>query len=204
MELSLKKLTSGQIYFNMIQTLVPRPIAWVLSENAGGRYNLAPFSYFTAICSDPPLILISIGKKPDGTPKDTRVNIEVRKDFVVHIAHSGMVKEVNESSATLPPEVSEVEMLGLETVPLQESRLPRLKEAPIAYVCEKQEIIEMGAAPQALVIGRVKAIYLDDRIMGKDDKGRDKVLVERLDPLARLGADEYARLGEVIRLARPK
>ena len=71
MILDLSALQPAQVYFQMIQTLVPRPIAWVLSEIENDKYNLAPFSYFNAVCSDPPLIMLSVGKKPDGSFKDT-------------------------------------------------------------------------------------------------------------------------------------
>lgn len=73
MDINLDDLSSTEVYYTMTETLVPRPIAWVLSENLSGSYNLAPFSYFTAVCSNPPLIMISVGKKPDGSPKDTGV-----------------------------------------------------------------------------------------------------------------------------------
>ena len=102
MIIDFAELSPSQAYFTMIQTVIPRPIAWVMSVNEGGNYNLAPFSYFNAVCSDPPLLLISVGKKPDGSFKDTRVNIEQRKEFVVHVAHRGLLDELNDSSATLP------------------------------------------------------------------------------------------------------
>ena len=79
MEIDLDSLSANGVYHTLTRTVIPRPVAWVLSENAGGDYNLAPFSYFNAICSDPPLIMISVGKKPDGSSKDTRVNITARR-----------------------------------------------------------------------------------------------------------------------------
>ncbi|MFV2033306.1 MAG: flavin reductase family protein, partial [Gammaproteobacteria bacterium] len=92
-------LSPAKVYFTLIQTLMPRPVAWVLSENPDESYNLAPFSYFNAICSDPPLIMLSIGVKPDGGPKDSRLNIEAGKDFVVHIAHRELAPVVTQTSA---------------------------------------------------------------------------------------------------------
>ena len=120
MYVNLDALSPNQVYFSIIQTLIPRPIAWVLSENADGGFNLAPFSYFNAVCSDPPLVMLSIGRKPDGSPKDTRVNIEQRERFVIHIAHRELAKQVTESSATLDYGDSEVARLGLETVPFED------------------------------------------------------------------------------------
>lgn len=203
MLIDLEKLSPAQTYFTMIQTLIPRPIAWVLSENADGGLNLAPFSYFTAVSSDPPLIMISTGRKPDGGPKDTRVNVEQRSDFVVMIPHREVLEPMNASSMSLPAGESEVLRLGLQTAPFEGSRLPRLAECRVAYACRRFEVLEMGNAPQALVFGRVGAIYVDDALVDTDAKGRQKVCADRLDPVCRLGAGEYGLLGEVRRLARP-
>jgi flavin reductase (DIM6/NTAB) family NADH-FMN oxidoreductase RutF len=203
MELHLDQLSTGQIYFTMTQTLIPRPVAWVLSENADGGLNLAPYSYFTAVSSDPPLVLISAGRKPDGAPKDTLVNIEQRGDFVIHIAPRELLEPLNESSATLPAGVSEVTRLGLQTTPFSGSRLPRLAGCPVAYACTRFEVQEIGNGPQALIFGRVGAVYVDDAAVGEDARGRLKVHAERVDPVCRLGAAEYAALGPIRRLPRP-
>lgn len=204
MIIDFNELTASEVYFAMTQTLVPRPIAWVLSESAGGGLNLAPFSYFTGVCSDPPLICLSVGKKRDKSPKDTRANIEARREFVVHIPHVDQMALVNESALPLPAEASEVERLGLETVPLGSFRLPRLADCRAAMACSCHEIFLVGAADQALILGEVKALYLDDGVATRDERDRLKIPVDRLDPLARLGATEYARLGEVMTLGPAK
>ncbi len=204
MHIDLRDLSPNQVYFNMIQTLIPRPIAWVLSENEGGSYNLAPFSYFNAVCSDPPLVMISVGKQMDGSHKDTRVNIEARKDFVVHIVHREQLQAMNASSATLPPEVSEVKELGLETTAMEGSRLPRLRGSRVAYACELYDILEIGNGPQSVILGRVNGIFIDDAVADVNEKGRLKVDAAALDPIGRLGASEYVTFGDVVRIARPK
>ena len=203
MYIDFTELSRNQVYATMIQTVIPRPIAWVLSENPRGRYNLAPFSYFNAVCSDPPLIMISIGKKPDGSFKDTRINIEQRKDFVVHIAHEEMLDALNESSATFSVEISEIDQQGLKTTPLPGSRLPRLEDCRIAMGCECHQIQEIGGVPQSLIFGLVKGIYVDDAIVGRDPKGRVKILADRLNPIGRLGANEYSNFGAILRRERP-
>jgi len=204
MILALSELKPAQVYFHMIQTLIPRPIAWVLSEIEQGKYNLAPFSYFNAVCSDPPLIMLSVGKKPDGSFKDTRVNIEQRKDFVVHIAHREVLDELNQSSATLAANVSELDQLGIETTAFEGSRLPRIRACKIAYACECYQIHELGSTPQSIIYGSVKHIFIDDEIISSSEKGRLKVHADRLEPISRLGANEYMSFGDVIQLARPK
>lgn len=203
MQIDLDALSAAQRYFHIVQTLVPRPIAWVLSENGQGRYNLAPFSYFTAVSSDPPLLMISLGKKSPGQDKDTRVNIERRREFVVHIADTTLLEPVNASAATLPEEVSEVDLLGLEVVPFDGFRLPRLQRCRIAFGCECHDILEIGALPQALLFGRMRTLYIDDALCRHDEQGRLRVDVAALDPLARLGAGEYAGLGDIMKIERP-
>jgi flavin reductase (DIM6/NTAB) family NADH-FMN oxidoreductase RutF len=203
MHIDFQTLSPAQAYFTMIQTIIPRPIAWVLSENKDGGLNLAPFSYFNAVCADPPLLLISTGLKPEGGPKDTRVNIEERGDFVVMIPHRELLEAMNESSATLPYGTSEVAQQGLATVPLEGSRLPRLADCRVAYGCELERVLEVGKAPQALILGRITAGYLDDTVAHKDARGRLTVPADRLDPVGRLGAGQFAMLGEIRRLDRP-
>ncbi len=203
MDIDLKTLSPTDVYFSMIQTLVPRPIAWVLSENANGRYNLAPFSYFTAVSSSPPLVMISVGKKPDGSDKDTHINIKTRQHFVIHIPCRNQLEAMNQSSVTLPAEQSEVDRLHLETVNFSGSPLPRLKDAKIALGCECYEIHEIGDTPQAMILGRVNQIYIDDEVLTFDAKNRYHVDTQKLDPVARLGASEYLLGGEVIKLRRP-
>ncbi len=204
MILDLSALKPAQVYFQMIQTLIPRPIAWVLSEIEPNRYNLAPFSYFNAVCSNPPLIMLSVGKKPDGSFKDTRVNIEQRRHFVVHIAHHDMLEDLNQSSATLAANVSELDRLGIETAHFEGSRLPRIKACKVAYACECYDIQELGSTPQSIIYGKVSHIYVDDDITSTSEKGRLKVHAEKLAPVSRLGADEFMSFGEIIRMTRPK
>jgi len=204
MYIDLDEATPTQAYFHTSQTLIPRPIAWVLSENADGGLNLAPFSYFTAVCSDPPLLMLSIGRRPDGSPKDTWANIAQRNRFVVHIAHAEMLASLNASAASLPPGQSEVAQLELATTGFEGFSLPRLAQCRIAYACEKYDIQEVGKQRQGVVFGRIRKMFLDERVAQHDDNGRLKVDSHRLDPLARLGANEYLVGGEVVKLKRPK
>lgn len=203
MYLDFTQMLPAEIYFAMTQTLVPRPIAWVLSENADGGLNLAPFSYFSAVNSDPPLLSVSVGSKPDGSLKDTRANILQRRHFVVHIAHTDMLEALNASAQPLPAGESEVEMLGLETVPFAGFSLPRLKACRVAFACELHAEVPLGNAAYSLLLGRITALYADDNIASRDAKGRFRVDAAALQPLGRLGADEYVRFGETLTLKRP-
>ena len=193
-------MNSTDIYKTMIQTIIPRPVAWVISINKSGSLNLAPFSYFNAIGSNPPLISMSIGLKKDKSMKDTRRNIEEREFFTVHIPQVEHAQLVTDSAKPFPEDVSEIESLGLETVQSDHFPVPRLKCCKAAFFCRKEQIIELGNVPQGLIIGRVQSIYLDDDCATEND---DKVVVnyKELNPLARLGGNDYGSLGEVFTIS---
>ncbi|NVK23535.1 MAG: flavin reductase family protein [Gammaproteobacteria bacterium] len=204
MEIKLNNLAPTEIYHLMTQTVIPRPIAWVLTESSQDNFNLAPFSYFSAVCSAPPLLMFSVGKKPNGDDKDTVVNARASKKMVIHIASEDMYKEVTDSAATLDHGESELSLTGLETTEFAGFELPRLKDCKIAFGCKLHEIQHIGAVPQTLVFAEIETIYVADDVVVKDQKGRDKIAAELIKPLARLGAAEYASFGEVITQVRPK
>jgi len=196
-------IESGQRYFQTIQTLMPRPIAWVLTEHANGSYNLAPFSFFTAVCSEPPLLMLSLGLKPTGGFKDTRINLERSGFCVIHIPDRPMLEAMNASSATLADDVSEVAELGLSVQPFGDFVLPRLADAKVAYGCALYEIREIGAGPQSLLFVQIKQMFIDDTVADVLENGRIKVDALKLDPVARLGANEYGFLTDITHLVRP-
>lgn len=199
-------LQPNQRYFAMVQSIVPRPIAWVLSDSGDQRLNLAPYSFFTGVCSDPPLLMISAGKKPEGKEtgeaKDTRRNILERKHFVVHIASTPSLNMLNASAATLDHDESEISKLGLLTEDFEGFSLPRLKDSPIAFGCELYRVDEIGNTPQAVIYGEIKSMFIDDAIIDAHPS-RLVINAERLDPLARLGGNFYSSLGEQLVAERP-
>ena len=208
MIITASELSPNKLYHTMIQTIIPRPVAWVLSDNglpddSENRFNLAPFSYFTPVSSHPPILMLSVGKKPDGSPKDTRLNISERQKFVVHIVDSTQAEVVTQSSATLEHGNSEVASLNLELIDFEGFCLPRLSCCDIAYGCELYEIKEIGHVPQALIFGLITHIFIDDKLI-EGDPGHTKISADKIDPLARIGGDEYWVSGKVISVTRPK
>lgn len=203
MDIDLSAMAPQERYFLMTQTVIPRPVAWVLTENEGGSLNLAPFSYFNAVSSDPALLMVSVGLKPSGAQKDTRVNIERTGSFIVHIVCGRMLGTMNETSATEDYGVSEVEKAGLETVPFEGFGLPRLAGSPVAFACEHHQSVVVGRSRQCLVFGEIRRIHLDDGVVSRDPKGRMKVDAALVDPIGRLGASEYVRFGKTVTLKRP-
>ncbi len=204
MIIDFDSLSPASIYHCVTQSLIPRPVAWALTENPGGDYNLAPFSYFTAVSSEPPLVLLSMGKKPDGTVKDTRNNILARKHFVIHIAHREMAQAMTETSRTLPLGESELALADLPTVPFDGFPVPRLRDCRVAMACEFYDIKEIGPNAQGLIFARIRHLYLDDSVVTEEADGRLKIDATAVDPLGRLGASEYATLGEILHVPRPK
>jgi flavin reductase (DIM6/NTAB) family NADH-FMN oxidoreductase RutF len=188
----------------MTQAIVPRPVAWVLSANADGSHNLAPFSYFNAICSDPPLVLLSVGWKSDGTPKDTRNNIEQRRYLVIHIAHAELLEALNASADALPAGESEVSRLALATKAIPGFPLPRLADCRMALGCELYRVEEIGNTRQALIFAEIRLLYVAKEVAEYDVRGRVKIDIARLAPIGRLGSEEYLLPGEVKRLRRPR
>jgi len=201
--INLSALSKDSVYHTLTQVIVPRPVAWVLSEHANGKFNLAPFSYFSAVCSDPPIVMISVGKKPDGSEKDTYKNIVEREHFVIHIAGADMASAVTQSSMVLPAGESELEICQLATENVEGFNLPRVVGAPIAMSCRLYQHSEIGNSGQKMVLGEIEKIWIDEDVLSYDDKGRMKVLPARLNPLGRLGGIEYGVLGEILRIPRP-
>jgi flavin reductase (DIM6/NTAB) family NADH-FMN oxidoreductase RutF len=204
MFLDFKTLTPNQCYGAMVQAIVPRPIAWVLSDNGDGRYNVAPFSFFTGICSDPPLLMLSVGKKDAVEEKDTRVNIRERSNFVVHIPSTRHLEQVNTTSASLAHGQSEVETAKLELIEIDGFMLPRIADCEIAIACSLYRIDEIGNVPQAVIYGEIQSITINDELIVDHPKGRLQLDTHALDPLARLGGSNYGRLGDVLTANRPK
>ncbi|AWB67071.1 flavin reductase family protein [Saccharobesus litoralis] len=204
MIIDFNQLSANNIYHVMTQSVVPRPIAWVLSENESNGYNLAPFSYFTAISSAPPILMYSTGKKTNGERKDSFRNVVERKNLVIHIAHADLAQQVTQSASSLDYDESELTLTNLEVTEFAGSPLPRVTQAKIAFACELYQTQEIGDTPMQLVFAKVNQVYVDDEIVTLDDKQRVKINALQLDPLARLGANEYADLGQVFKSDRPK
>jgi flavin reductase (DIM6/NTAB) family NADH-FMN oxidoreductase RutF len=174
--------------------VVPRPIAWVTSLSTTGVLNLAPFSAFMFVSPKPPMLAISVGRKGN-IYKDTAQNILNNEEYVVHIADSSLMNAVHESSTEHPPDVSEVDELGLATLPGERIKVPRLAAAPIAMECRFRQCLEFGETRSRLIIGEVLVFHIRDGLLNNG-----KIETEALDPIARIAGPRYARLGEITTL----
>jgi len=200
--IELNNMSSTAIYHLMTQTVIPRPIAWVLSKNNNDSLNLAPFSYFNAVCSDPPLCMLSMGKKPDGTAKDTVTNLIEEAYCVVHIAHAQQADVVTATAATLHYGDSEIKANQIKLVDHADWPLQRIADCPIAYLCKVHSTQEIGNVQQQIIFVEAIELYIDDKAVSQSNN-RIQVDALKVNPLARLGASQYANLGEVFTLSRP-
>ncbi len=181
---------AGGFYKLLTSVIVPRPIAWVVTRSADGVDNLAPHSFFTVACTDPPIVqFTSIGEK------DSLRNAEATGEFTVCLTPEPLLEHVNATATDFPPGQSEIDATGLTREPSLRVVTPRVAESPVALECRLEQVVRLGNS--AVVLGRVLHAAIDESVLvdGRPD-------VRRLAPLARLGGNEWSTLGEV--LATPR
>lgn len=202
MEIDFGTLSSSARYFALTQSVIPRPIAWVLSENEEqSTYNLAPFSFFNAIASEPPLVMISIGHKDSGEIKDTWRNIERTSRFTICVPARDQADAVQKSANEFEYGISEVHESHLKIVTQTDWPVPRIEGCPIAFSCRLYEIKILPPESQAIIFGYVEKIFVDDRVLVQSSK-RLQIDPKLVDPLLRLGAGVFGSLGQVFPAVR--
>ena len=186
----------GAMYNYLISFVVPRPIAFVSTVNAAGRRNLAPFSFFNAISSEPPLVGVAILERKDD-PKDTLRNIRETGEFVVNLVSESLLDAMVETSGDWPATTDEFEVSNLTAAPSVKVRPPRVASSPVAMECRLYREVPLGNA--AFVVGEVLCAHLADDVLTDS-----RVDVTKLRPVARLGGEGYAIVREAVNRKRPK
>jgi flavin reductase (DIM6/NTAB) family NADH-FMN oxidoreductase RutF len=185
----------GEFYQLLTSVVVPRPIAWVSTRSADGVDNLAPHSFFTVSCVDPPMVqFTSVGIK------DSLRNVRETGEFVVNLATEALFEQINASGTDFPAEVSEFTAVGLTPEPSKTVAPARVAESPVALECKLEHALELGNS--TVVIGRVLHAAVDEDVFVTDDLGTTLPAIEKLRPLARLGRDEWSLIGEVRSISR--
>lgn len=190
------------IYKLLVGAIVPRPIAFVSSRSPEGILNLAPFSFFTAISANPPVICFSPMIRPaDASRKDTLRNVELTGEFVVNIVSEEFVEKMNIASAEFPPEVDEFAASGLTPIPSDLVAPPLVKESHIQMECRLIQIVHVSPKPLggSLVIGEVVRFHIDPIIWE-----HGKIDPEKLHAVGRMAGATYARTTDRFDLERPK
>jgi flavin reductase (DIM6/NTAB) family NADH-FMN oxidoreductase RutF len=190
-------VSPSSAYYWLIASIVPRPIAWVSTLNADGSANLAPFSFFTGISSDPPTCLISVARSK-GRKKDTWVNIERTGEFVIHVVTDALAQPMNETSRSFPPNTDEFVEAGLAKLPSEKVSPPRIAESPVAMECRLERIVEIGRAGTAAIFGEILLWHVRDELIVN---GRLDTV--RLDAIGRMAGAAYTRTRDRFDLVRP-
>lgn len=182
--------------------IVPRPIAWVGSQGGDGVPNLAPFSYFMGVSTQPPAIAISVARGRGGTLKDTAANILSTGEFSVSVVSHRLRESMVQSSLPLPADVSEFEANGLDQVSCDTVNAPRPADALASMECRLVHAHDLGTAH--LLVGEVTRYHLAEDVLSVDEKGHVTASIESLDPIGRLGGFEYCRVSDRFTLRAQK
>ena len=167
-------------YKLLTNLVVPRPIAWVTSQSQSGVINLAPFSFFNAVGTNPLYLIISIGLNDAGEPKDTAKNIQASGEFVVNLVTEDLFDAMNISAADFPSEQSELAAAHLHAAPSMRIKVPRVAEAQASLECKLFSAQPLGA--NTLFIGEVVMFHVADHLMGP------RLHINNFAPIGRLGS----------------
>jgi len=177
--------------------IIPRPIGWISSVNSKGVYNLAPYSFFNAVCYSPPTVMFSAGAgNTDGGSKDSAGNIEATGEFVCNLSTWSTREQMNASSANVPADVDEIAMTGLTPVPSKLVKVPRIAEAPVNLECRFLKSVDIPgwtcADDYQVIFGEVVGIHIADEFITEDGL----LDVARMKVIGRLGYNDYARVDD--------
>ncbi len=201
MLIDFSSLEPKHAYAWMVSAIIPRPIAWVSTISADGRTNLAPFSFFNGVTSNPPTLMFVPVNNRKGVPKDTVRNIEAVPEFVVHIVSGALAEKMNACAALLPYGESEFDAFDIASAPSSRVRPPRVADAPVAFECTLHSRVMVGEGPMAanIIIGQIQCAHVRDDVLN----AAGHIDPVKLDPVARLGGESYSRLGELFEIKRP-
>ena len=194
-------ITFKEIHKLMIGSIVPRPIALISTVSEDKVNNLAPFSYFNGVCSNPPTIMFAPARRGwDGSKKDTLINIQKNKQFVVNIISETFAEKMVMCSTDYASNVDEFKVSELTPVPSTKISPPRVEESKINFECELNKIVEIGdgkAGSGFIIIGTVILFHINDEIYNDG-----KINLNELQPLGRLAGDWYSRSNDQFKIIR--
>ncbi len=196
MEIDLRTLESRHAHDLLTSCIIPRPIAWVSSISNKGRINLAPFSFFTGVSWTPPILAFSVVNRSDGTKKDTVLNIEQTKEFVINLVSADLLNAMEYSAKPIPYGEDEHYMKGIHLFSSKTIKSYRIQAAKVSFECVLERIVTVseGANAGNLILGRVQMMHIKDGLI-KDDR---EVEWFKLDALGRLSGNKYCTVSSVI------
>jgi len=178
--------------------VVPRPIAWISTIDGSGVVNAAPYSCFTFVATEPPMVCFSVERALAGGKKDTLLNAEETGDFVVNMVPESLAEVMNQCAEDIAHGVSELDRIGLHPQSSEMVLFPRIAESPVSLECRVAKVLELGRSRHSLVIGEVLLLHIQD-----DFYAQGTVDLQRLRPVGRLAGNQYCKLGEPFELPRP-
>lgn len=196
-----EELTQKENYKLLIGSVIPRPIALVTTQSDSGLLNIAPFSFFNIVSSNPPILSIAV-QRVNGKPKDTARNILQNKEAVVHIVDTDNVEDANQTAALLGPDESEMDRTEFETVDSVEVSVPGLKQSKVRFeaVLKEDVVIKNGDQPVSdLLLLEIKYYHFDEAIY---DNGY--IIKDELGAVSRLAGNDYAEIGKTFTIERPQ
>jgi len=212
MDVAPSQLAHREFYNILISVVAPRPIAWVSSLSASGQPNLAPFSFFNAVCAKPPLLAFAPGMRlpkksgaeavePAGAPKDTLRNVRETGEFVINMVTFELAEAMNLTSGDYDASVNEFELAKIASAPSKIVRPRRVAESPVSFECKLHQIIDFNPGPEggSLVIGKIVSIHINQQHIKEGRQDRNS-----LDLIGRMGGMQYTRTTERFEMARPK
>lgn len=195
MDFDFTRLPEADRYRLLTNFVGPRPIALVSTIDEQGRHNAAPMSFFNVFSHEPPILILGIQPREDGSPKDTVANLRRLGEFVVHMVDMEIARAMLVTGRDLPPGEDEIALAGLTAVPSRQVAAPRIAEAPCAMECRTEQIIDYPR--RAIILGRVVEMFVRDSCL--DARGR-YVNPATYQPIARLHADNYVTSDRQIQL----
>ncbi|MBZ0293438.1 MAG: flavin reductase family protein [Anaerolineae bacterium] len=202
MDINPNDYPSREVYKLITGAVVPRPIAWVSTVSSDGQPNLAPFSFFNAVCSNPPTVLFCTGiRGADQSPKDTYHNVRATGEFVINFVTERLAAAMNITATELPAEVNEFEKAGLTSGPGKQVRVPHVVESPIHFECKLREIVTISEEPGGgyIIIGTIVHMYFGDSIYREGNY----IDFAAYQPIGRLTGSGYTRVNDLFELVRP-
>jgi len=191
----------SEIHKLMIGSIVPRPIALVSTTSTDGNNNVAPFSYFNGVCSNPPTIMFAPARRGwDGHEKDTLVNIRNNQEFVINIVSESFAEKMVKCSTDFDLNIDEFQVSGLTPESSSKVSPPKVKESKINLECKLDQIVEVGdgkAGSGFVVLGTIVLFHIDDDIY---EDGH--ILLDKLEPLGRLAGNWYTRPTDNLKITR--
>ncbi|MBV7486444.1 flavin reductase family protein [Bordetella sp. BOR01] len=199
MYFDLSALPGRNAYKLMTSTIVPRPIAWVVSQDDQGRNNAAPFSFFGAMSGDPPIVCLGVGSRADG-PKDTGANLQAGAGFVINMVSSALLRHMNVTAIDFAPGIDELQAAGLAIAASHKVAPPRIADSPVSMECRVRQLVDV-AAHRRIVVAEILAIHVrDDAVL---DAQRCYIDTPRLDLVGRMhGGGWYSIQDNLMELPR--